>query len=340
MKKTITKLAIFLGLTTTLTIAAQSIVTFDTFTLAADTFYEDHTSNDWQYGVATFKYDWNTSFGGYWDGGSAYTNKKDTITTYNGAYYNTYSNITGTGYSGNNYATLKNNSIITFSNTTTSVSGFYITNTTWAWKAIKKGDSFSRKFGDTTGTGSGTSIPQGEYPDWFKVSVVGYQDGIAKTDSVHYYLADYRSAGSVNDYVVKNWQYVNCSSLGEVDSVQFVISSSDTGQWGMNTPGFFSIDNFATNSTVGINELENVAHISLYPNPTSGNISLNYTSTINEELTSRVFDIAGKEILNSNYNSSIGNNRIVLNTEYLEAGIYYIELSNETSAKKIKFIKL
>jgi hypothetical protein len=341
MKKTITKLAIFLGLTTALSAGAQTTLTFDSFTLAADTFYEEHTGADWQSGVAKFRYDWTiASWGNYWSGGSAYTNKTDTINMYNGSYYNTYSNITGLAYSGSNYVTLQDQAIITFSNTSTAVSGFYITNTTWAWKTIKKGDSFSRKFGDTTGTGSGTSIPQGEYPDWFKVSVVGYQDGNAKTDTVHYYLADYRAAGTTNDYVIKNWQFVNCSALGEVDSIQFVMKSSDSGQWGMNTPAFFSIDNLITSSTVGINELGNIANISVYPNPTNGNVSINYTSSVTEEIISRIYDVAGKEILISNHNSSVGNNRITLNAEHLEAGVYFIKLSNETSTKEIKFIKL
>lgn len=338
MKKTITKLAIFLGLTTALSVNAQTTLTFDTFTLATDTFYEEHTGADWQTGVAKFRYDWTLStWGDYWSGGSAYTNVADTI---DGTYTNLYGAITNSAFSGNNYTTVKHNAIVTFSNSTTALDGFYITNTTYAWKTIKKGDSFSRKFGDTTGTGSGTSIPQGEYPDWFKVSVVGYQDGNVKTDSIHYYLADYRAAGTANDYVVKNWQFVNCSSLGEVDSIQFVLRSSDTGQWGMNTPAFFSIDNFATSSTVGLNELENIAAISVYPNPTNGNVAINYTSTVNEALMSHVYDITGKEILNSNHISSVGNNRIVLNTEHLEAGVYFIELNNGTSVKKIKFIKL
>jgi hypothetical protein len=338
MKKTITKLAFFLGITATLSAGAQGTLTFDSFTLAADTFYEEHTGADWQSGVAKFRYNWTLStWGDYWSGGSAYTNVADTI---DGTYTNLYGAITNTAFSGSNYTTVQNNAIVTFSNSTTALAGFYITNTTYAWKSIKKGDSFTRKFGDTTGTGSGTSIPQGEYPDWFKVSVIGYQDGTAKIDTIHYYLADYRAAGTSNDYVIKNWQFVNCTALGEVDSVKFVLKSSDTGQWGMNTPGFFSIDNFATTSTVGINELENVANISVYPNPTSGNVSINYTSTTTEELVSRIHDITGKEILNSNHSSLVGNNNIVLNTEHLEAGVYFIELSNGTSTKKIKFIKL
>jgi len=68
----------------------------------------------------------------------------------------------------------------------------------------KKGNQFSRKFGDTTGTKSGASIPQGHYPDWFKVLVKGYRGGNMLNDSIEFYLADYRSAGTTNDYAIKN----------------------------------------------------------------------------------------------------------------------------------------
>lgn len=335
MKKTITKLALFLGLGAFLNSNAQTL-TFDNLTLAADTFYEDHSGADWQSGVATFRYNWNTSWT-YWSEGSAYTNVKDSV---DGTYTNLYGAITANAFSGNNYVTVKDQAIVTFSNTSIAVQGFYVTNTTYAWKSIKNGDSFARKFGDTTGTGSGTTIPQGHYPDWFKLSVVAYQDGIKKTDSVHFYLADYRAAGTANDYAIKNWQYVDCSTLGEVDSIKFVLQSSDTGAWGMNTPGFFAIDNLALTSTASVEELESISNFNLYPNPTNGNVNISYESHTNNELAITLFDINGREISKSIQRNTVGSNQLKLFTENLENGVYFIELSNGNSNKKIKFIKL
>lgn len=334
MKKTITKLAMAMSIASTA--QAQTTVTFDTFTLSANSYYQDNSSVGFTSGETSFHYGWDPQWGGYWESGTSYTNMNDTI---DGTYTNLYGCITGTANSGDNYATVKSGAVIVLSNTTT-VSGFYITNTTYAWKTIKKGDSFSRRFGDTTGTGSGTSIPQGEYPDWFKVLVRGHRGGNMLTDSVEFYLADYRAAGTANDYAIKNWQFVDCTLLGQVDSLSFEIKSSDNGNFGMNTPGFFSIDDFTTQSTVGINELVTASAVSLFPNPTNQNLFLNYESNSVSKLNISIFNISGKELEQNNTQTSIGKNQLKLNTETLEPGIYFIEITDGLSSKKIKFIKL
>jgi hypothetical protein len=334
MKKTITKLAILVGLACNLTSTAQT-VSFDTFTLSTNSYYKDTTGADFSANGVTFRYHWNTSWDG-WESGSAYTNVLDTA---NGSYTNLYGCIPGTAFGGNNYATVQSGAVISFSNNTTAVSGFYITNTTYAWKEIKKG-GFGRKFGDTTGTGSGTSIPQGQYPDWFKILVKGYRGGNLLTDSVEFYLADYRGAGTTSDYVVKNWQYVNCISLGQVDSLTFEMKSSDNNAFGMKTPAFFSMDNFTIQSTVGIEELTNTSNIFLFPNPTNENLFLNFESNTTSALSINVYDISGKNLQNNTIQTAIGRNQVKINTELYEAGIYLIELKDGFASKKIKFIKL
>ncbi len=334
MKKTITKMALALSLILSGSNYAQT-VSFDTFTLSTNSYYKDTTGADFSNGGATFRYNWNTSWNG-WESGTAYTNVLDTS---NGSYTNLYGCIPGTAFSGNNYATVQSGAVIAFSNTTTAVSGFYITNTTYAWKEIKKG-GFGRKFGDTTGTGSGASIPQGQYPDWFKILVRGYRGGSMLTDSVEFYLADYRAAGTTNDYVIKNWQYVNCISLGQVDSLTFEMKSSDNNAFGMKTPAFFSIDNFTMVSTVGIKELSTASNINLYPNPTTQNIFLNLEAVDEKELTITMIDVTGKEVEKQTSKTVAGKNELLLNTEKLESGIYFVEISDNINSKRIKFIKL
>jgi len=336
MKKTITKLALALCIVTGASAVAQT-VTFDTFTLSPNSYYKDTTSADFSNSGSTFRYGWNTSFGGYWESGSAYTNKLDTI---DGTYTNLYGCIPGAAFSGSNYATVQSGAVITFSNNTTAVTGFYITNTTFAWKTIKKGNQFARKFGDTTGTGSGDTTAQGHYPDWFKVIVRGYRGGNMINDSVQFYLADYTAPGTANDYAIKNWQFVNCIALGQVDSISFDMKSSDNSFGFMNTPAFFSIDNFTTQSTVGIEELANTFNISMFPNPATQKITLNYESRSAKEMTMSISDIAGKELQTMHFSSSIGTNQQQLSLEQLESGIYFLELKDQQSSKKIKFVKL
>lgn len=336
MKKTITKLTLLFGLGFSLFSQAQNTETFDTFTLSTNSFYQDNAGTDWQSGNSIFQYDWNSSWA-YWSGGTAYTNMNDTV---DGTYTNLYGAITGSAFSGGNYATVQDGAIIAFTNTTTAVQGFYFTNTTYAWKVVKNGNGFSRKFGDTTGTYQGDTVAQGEVRDWFRVSVIGYQNGVKKNDSVIFYLADYRANGTINDYAVKNWQYVNCSSIGTVDSIQFMMSSSDTGAFGMNTPGFFSMDNFTTMSTVGMDELTSINYFNLYPNPANDFIAVNYESNDTENLKITLFSINGQIISESLQTNVIGSNQFKLNIETLTPGVYFIEARNGQSSKKVKFIKL
>ncbi|MES2762958.1 MAG: DUF4465 domain-containing protein [Bacteroidota bacterium] len=337
MKKTITKLAIALSIATTVATQAQTVVSFDTYTLSPNSYYQDNTSTDLTPpGGVTFQYGWNTAFGGYWESGTSYTNVNDTVNVYP----NIYGAITGTAFAGNNYATTQSDAVISFANNTTALYGFYITNTTYAWKSVKNGDSFARKFGDTTGTGSGTSIPQGQYPDWFKVLVYGYRNGSMITDSVEFYLADYRAAGTASDYVVKNWQFVNCISLGQVDSISFKMKSSDNSFGFMNQPAFFSMDNFTTVSTVGINELSNVSNISLFPNPAGQYSTLNYDSKEVSSLNISISDITGKEIQQHSIETLTGNNQLRLNTGTLLSGVYFITIKDDNSIKTIKLIKM
>jgi hypothetical protein len=314
-------------------------ITFDepTFTLTPNSYYKNTSVNDWGLGITKFRYKWDTAFGGYWKSGTAYTNIKDTT---NGTYTNLYGCAAFSAYNGTKYATVQDDAVITFSNTTTQVSGFFITNTTYAYKAMKFGNTFSRKFGDTTGTKSGGIYAQGAYPDFFKLVVYGYKAGIKKTDSVQFYLADYRFMTSSSDYIIKNWQYVNCTTIGVVDSLVFKLRSSDNGSFGMNTPGFFSIDNLTTINTVGVNELENISNSIIYPNPTASLLNIVFDAKKESDVSIHVFDVTGKKIESLINSAQIGTNQIELNLEKFESGIYMIELSDATSVKRIKVIKL
>ncbi len=342
MKQFFTKASLVASLFVCFTAKAQITDNFDgaTHTLSVtNTFYKNTTLNNWKAlsNTATFEYKWNTSFN-YWESGSAYTNVNDSS---NGTFSNLYGCAAFNAYNGSNYVTSQSKAVVSFSNNTTSLSGFFVTNTTYAYKIMKYGNSFSRKFGDTTGTGSGNSIPQGQYPDWFKLTVIGYQNGILKADSIKFYLADYRATGTINDYVIKNWQYVNCTNLGVVDSVKFLLTSSDNDpMFGMNTPAFFSLDNISIVNTVGINELASVLDITVYPNPSQNDVTINYVSTKETNLTAKVFDISGKEIINQKQQTNLGADNFTLPTSNLEAGIYFIELLDGVNSKKIKFIKL
>lgn len=318
MKRTMTTAALLSAMM--MSINAQTYTeTLEGFSLPSNSYYKDTTGADWQSNNAIFRYDWDTTYN-YWSSGSAYTNVKDST---NGTYSNLYGCIAFNGYNNSNYyVTLQNYSTIVLKSPYQFVDGFYITNTTYAAKVVKYGNSFSRAFGDTTGTACG--CPQGSYPDWFKVSIKGYKNGTMLNDSVEFYLADYRFSNNSLDYIVWNWQWVNCSTLGQVDSIQFFMYSSDTGPWGMNTPAFFSMDNFTTSGTSGIESISNTT-TKVFPNPAVETVLIKvsksdeYTIQINDVLGQTIFE--NKEFIDAHAPKNI-------NISHLQQGNYVLKINN------------
>ena len=121
---------------------------------------------------------------------------------------------------------------ITFE-TAQTVSAVRITNTNYAYYSMLNGDGFAKKFGGDSG----------DDEDWFLLTITGKDAGGNDTGTVEFYLADFRFVDNADDYIINDWTLVELSSLGEVKSLEFGLSSSDGGQgMGMNTPAYFAID--------------------------------------------------------------------------------------------------
>lgn len=339
MKNYFIKTGMALCILVSITAKAQITETFDNLTLSPNSYYQSSAGADWQTSASspmTFSYG---SSAGNWTSGFAYTNMKDTI---DGTASNLYGCVTYTAYDGGNYVTVKDSAVLKLYNDATflnRVSGFFITNTTYVLNTLKNGNASCRKFGDTTGTFSGDTVLQGEYPDWLKVVGYGYRNGSLITDSVEFYLADYRPIGTQYDYIRKDWGYFNCTHIDFADSIRFIMRSSDNGLNGMNTPGYFSIDHITTMNAINVYELETISGISTYPNPVDKTLFINYKAKTETELHLTVFDVLGKDVANQKQQAFNGDNKIELETANLQSGVYFIELSNGSSSKKIKFIK-
>lgn len=120
-----------------------------------------------------------------------------------------------------------------------------VTNTTYAALSMLFGDSFSKRFGDNTAT---PQVFESDFPDFFKLTIGGVDAGGGSIGApVEVYLADYRFANSAEDYIQKGWKTINLSSLAGAAKLTFALQSSDVGQFGMNTPGYFAADNLVTN---------------------------------------------------------------------------------------------
>ena len=99
----------------------------------------------------------------------------------------------------------------------------YVTSTVYLLNSMIYGDGFSKPLGDD---------------GWFAVTATGYDLDEEKTGEATIYL--YRNGKFVNEWV--KW---DLSSLGKVLYVEFRCTGSDSGQWGLNTPGYFAFDDVA-----------------------------------------------------------------------------------------------
>ena len=102
-----------------------------------------------------------------------------------------------------------------------------VTNTAYAYHTMLNGNEFTKKF---------------EKGDWFKLIAHGVASN-GKEKTAEFYLANIKS-DDVAAGIVSDWQTFDLTSLGEVEVVYFTMESSDSGQYGMNTPSYFALDQF------------------------------------------------------------------------------------------------
>ena len=169
----------------------------------------------------------NTYNGAAWSG-FGYSNRTSTAYTVLAHQYNS---APGGAYDGSdNYAVFyyyaggSRTIDVLNSNEGDSIRGFYITNNAYAKSSMTNGDSFAKRFA------------QG---DWFKVTVTADNGNEAE-----FYLADFRSSNTADHYILDTWEWFDLSSLGKVKTLSFSMSSSDVGQYGVNTPTYLCMDNF------------------------------------------------------------------------------------------------
>ena len=220
--------------------AKATVATFDDLSLAAESYWNgSDESGGFQSGNAYFYNNYNPDWGS-WDGW-AYSNQTDTTTA---GYLNQYSAYTGGGVNGSsNYGVsyvaldwMSGNDPIptqldfTGSATGCQVQGAYFTNTTYVALAMRNGEGPAKQFGGATG----------DDPDWFKLIITGIG---SDANPVEFYLADYSDHNNNQDYIVEDWEWVDLRSLGEVTALEFNVASSDVGDYGINTPTYFAMDN-------------------------------------------------------------------------------------------------
>ncbi len=210
----------------------QQHATFDDISLQPGSWYN---GSDGKGGFNSGGYWFPNSYDPEWGSwmGFSVSNMTDSTTS---GYMNQYSAITAAGAdSSDNYAVVYVVGDLELDlHDTTVISGFYVTNSTFAYLTVRDGDDFSKKFGGVNG----------DDPDYFKLIITGIDADGNETDEKEFFLADYTFEDQNKDYIVDTWKWVDLKELGEVTRLKFALESTDMAVWGMNTPSYFCIDNF------------------------------------------------------------------------------------------------
>lgn len=116
------------------------------------------------------------------------------------------------------------------------VKGFYVNNTTYVYHALKSGEDgygLVKKFGGD----------DGNEEDYLKLVITGIDSDGENMGQVEFFLADYRFEDNSRDYIISDWTWVDLSAFTEpVKELAFELVSTDTGDYGMNTPAYFALD--------------------------------------------------------------------------------------------------
>jgi hypothetical protein len=271
------------------------------------------------------QYDTTWGLPGYWSAGWAFSNQtSDTLTGLTGQ----YSSYAGGASFGSNYALGFNNTSMMITDTSNAITSIVVANSNYAAHSMLDGDFYAKQFGSAYSASGNLDGTNGE--DWFLMTIVGYDvNGNAK-DSVEFYLADYRFSNSSQDYIIKDWTNIDVSPLGVVSSIKFKLSSSDVGQYGMNTPAIFAIDNI-NYFPVSVQE-QSIENIKIYPNPTNDILSID----VSGECSAELFDLSGKLVMTKTITTA--NNQISLLD--FPKGIYQLVIATENTLQTTKIVKL
>jgi len=215
-------------------------------------------------------YDFDNNF---WSGQWAVSTVRDSITP---NFTNLYGSRPGSGADGSDVflvgqAPFGADHLQFTSTVPVSLQSVEITNTTYAYFVIRDGNQFSKAFGGASG----------DDPDYFFVRWKGYLQG-QLTDSLDIYLADYRFSDNSEDYILDDWTNFNLEPLGVVDRVEIEFFSSDVGQFGINTPVFFNLDNLSFTRSSSAEDQRVAASFSAYPNPVKNTLRWKSDEEINK----------------------------------------------------------
>lgn len=125
---------------------------------------------------------------------------------------------------------------------------------------------------------------------------------------------------------------------GTSDTAMIVLSSSGVSPM---ATSFLWVDDlqFTDSTTFLATETVPEKHdISIVPNPSSGNTTLNLYSASSGEATLSISDISGRIVYQSSYATKAGENMLPINTQQYAPGLYVVKVSTEWGIEVMKMV--
>ncbi|MDG1148627.1 MAG: DUF4465 domain-containing protein [Crocinitomicaceae bacterium] len=306
---------------------AQQTVDFESVVLSPNS-YDNGSSGNGDFLLGSSPIRFSNTYTSAWDSwtGYAISNMVDTVTA---GYLNQYSAFTGAGCdSSSAYAVGYGSSgNISCENEYQYITSFKITNSTYTAISMRDGDAYAKQFGSVN---NAMGIPDGTNgEDFYRVWVYCEDYSGANKDTIEVLLADYRFADSTQDYIVDEWLDVDFQNVGfPVNRIQFELESSDIGDFGMNTPGYYVIDNVVSDFPVGLIENEALT-VSVYPNPVN-----NFLNIEGENGMLTLTNLNGRVVLSQEHT---GTSKVDFSN--LSNGVYILSVTNSSGRFSEKIVK-
>ncbi len=232
---------------------------------------------------------------------------------------NQYASVTGGGYNSATYAVFYPYGEMN-TNPPAFIDSFFITNTAYTAISMRDGDFFSKQFGsiyNAQGIEDGTN---GE--DFLRLWIIAEGFSSNEKDSIEFYLADYRFPDDQDDYILDSWAKIDLTQLDfYVTKVYFRFESSDMGDWGINTPTYFAIDDIHYVYYWGLDEMD--LNVQVYPNPVVDRLNIK-----GERGTVTLTDLHGAILVTEKHNEFSS-----LDLTHLSSGAYVLTIENEKGQK-------
>ncbi len=97
--------------------------------------------------------------------------------------------------------------------------------------------------------------------------------------------------------------------------------------------------NLLKQESLGLSKNEsNFEALEIYPNPSAGELNVHFSTPKDENAVIKIQDILGKVAQSQSIKAIEGSNLVLLNTENLASGIYFLNIQMGTSQKTIQFV--